>query len=181
MYSSAKTLETLMVLADKYEQGEITEAVSTNTIVKELGIGAPSSAAWYLKALGFTVEENKQERVGGKKVAFWLPPIGWPAPFLRSRQLRRLGFSMDKIKAILTEPCMMCGEGAEVELNYFLSDGWRNGVLWIICVTCYEEAANSHPPLLARVRRKVKDSPPEAADDSPPEAMGEAGESWGLL
>ena len=28
-----------MALADKYEQGKITEAVSTNTIVKELGCG----------------------------------------------------------------------------------------------------------------------------------------------
>ena len=141
-----------------------------------------SAAAWYLKELGFTVAESKRERVGGNKVAFWLPPEGWPAPFLRSRQLRRLRLSMDKIRDMLTEPCMMCGEGEEeVELNYCLSDGSMDGVLWIICVTCYEEAANSRPPLLARVRRKVKDSPPEAADDSPPEAKGEAGESWGLL
>ena len=181
MYSSAKTLETLMVLADKYEQGEITEAVSTNTIVKELGLSEASAASFYLKALGFTIAESKRERVGGNKVAFWMPPMDWPAPFRRARQLRRLGFSMERIKEELTNLCIMCGEEDEVELIYFLSDGWTNGALWIICVTCHEEAANSHPPVWARVRRKVKESPPEAADDSPPEAKGEAGESWGLL
>ena len=32
MYFEAKTLETLMALADKYEKGEITEAVSSTAI-----------------------------------------------------------------------------------------------------------------------------------------------------
>ena len=181
MYSSAKTLETLMVLADKYEKGEITEAVSTNTIVNELGVGSASAAAFYLKELDFTVAESKRERVGGNKVAFWMPPMDWPAPFLRARQLRRLGFSMDRIKEELTSPCMMCGEEEEVKLMYFLSDGSVNGALWIICVTCYEKAANSIPPVWARVLLAADAAPPEAADDSPPEAKGEAGESWGLL
>ena len=180
MYVEAKTLETLMALADKYEQGEITEAVSTNTIANALGLG-PSGAAWYLKELDFTAAETRRERVGGNKVIFWLPPIGWPAKFHVCRQLRRLGFSMDKIKEVWEEPCIFCRENDDADKIPFLSDGSTDGVLVFWHASCYEIAANSHLPLLERMRRKGKDSPAEANEDSSPEAKGEDGESRGLF
>ena len=84
-----------MALADKYKTGVITGVVSSSFIAQEMGISR-SGAIYVLKELGFTVTERKREKPGGNKVSIWTPPGNLPAAFLRSRQLRRMGLSMEK-------------------------------------------------------------------------------------
>ena len=166
----AKTLDRIIYLAQQYESGEITREKSTQEIAEMLGC-ATQGAVYAFKELGFTQSESKQVYSGGssRRLTYWTPPEMWPAKFARARQLRRLGFSMEKIKETEESPCVYCGE-KEKDLIYFMSDGSAAGVMWVWCETCYEEVANSIPP--------VKYKP--ASADLLPEAEGQLPQRSGV-
>ena len=165
----AKTLDRIIKLADDYESGEITAEMSTQEIAERMGC-ATQGAVYAFNVLGFTQTGSKQVYAGGssRRMTYWTPPEVWPAKFSRDRQLRRLGFSMAKIKEAEESPCVYCGE-KEKDLIYFLSDGSAEGVMWVWCETCYEEVANRIPPV--KYKPASADSPPEA-DEQPPQKSG---------
>ena len=165
----AKTLDRIIRLAGEYESGAITAEMTTQDIAEKLGC-ATQGAVYAFKVLGFTQSESKQVYSGGssRRLTYWTPPEMWPAKFQRDRQLRRLGFSMEKIKEVEESPCVYCGE-KEKDLIYFMSDGSAEGVMWVWCETCYEEVANSIPPV--KYKPAPADSPPEA-DGQPPQKSG---------
>ena len=165
----AKTLDRIIRLAGDYESGEITAEMTTQDIADRLGC-ATQGATYALNVLGCAQSEPKVIYANGgkRRFTYWTPPEVWPAKFQRDRQLRRLGFSMEKIKEVEESPCVYCGE-KEKDLIYFMSDGSAEGVMWVWCETCYEEVANSIPPV--KYKPAPADSPPEA-DGQPPQKSG---------